>query len=267
MAVVSGALVTRQSTVAVFLIGACAAWSCGGDGGSPVTPAPPAPPTANSITITSGVDALRSGFFADYTVTVSMSDRTTQTVTADAGWTSSDPAVATVDTRGRVTALSNGTISLNATYQGRAASRSVRVVHDYGGHWDGTFVARSCDETGVFISLRYCQNLGREPLLFALELTQSGPNVDQITGLMSLRGLVGPITGSIANDGRLTLRGPYVAAGSGGDVQVDILSWLTAPAGNLGMSGSFAYSLTLIGSDGKGTQSNEIVTALKKPGG
>lgn len=255
---------TRRVPLALCLALVSTAWGCGGSGTSPVTPAPPAPPTANSITITSGVDALRAGFFADYTVTASMSDRTTQLVTADSAWTTSDPAVATVDARGRLTAVSNGTINLNASYQGRSASRSVRIVHDYGGHWDGTFAARGCDQTGVFITLRYCENLGREPLAFALELTQGGPNVDQITGLISLRGLVGPITGSVMTDGRLTLRGTYVASPSGGDVQVDITSWLTSPVGKVGMSGPFVYSLTLAGSDGKATQTNEIVTAVKK---
>jgi hypothetical protein len=240
------------------------AWGCGGGGTTPVTPTPPAPPTANSITITSGVDALRAGFFADYTVTANMSDRTTQLVTTQSVWSTSNSAIATVDARGRVTALSHGTISLNATYQGLTVSRSVYIVHNYGGHWDGTFVVRACDQSGIFVSSRYCENLGREPLNFALELTQGGANADQITGLMSLRNLIGPVTGSVTPDGRLVLNGPYVATTSGVNIRVDIPSWLTSPVGSLGMSGFFVYSLTVVGSDGTATQTNEIVTATKK---
>ena len=104
------------------------AWGCGGGGTTPVTPTPPAPPTATGITITSGVDALRAGFFADYTVTANMSDRTTQIVTTESVWTTSNSAIATVDAKGRLTGLSHGTISLNASYQGRTVSRSVSIV-------------------------------------------------------------------------------------------------------------------------------------------
>ena len=242
---------------------ALSAWGCGGGSPTPVAPPPP-PPTATSLTITSGVDALRAGFFADYMVTANMSDRTTQIVTTESTWTSSDPAVATVDAKGRLTGLSNGTISLTASYQGRTVSRSVRIVHNYGGHWDGTFAVRACDQSGIFISLKYCDNLGRDPLTFALELTQGGANADQITGMMSLRNLVGPVTGSVTSDGRLVLAGPYVATTGGVNIGVDIPSWLTTPVGTVGMSGFFVYSLTIIGSDGKATQTNEIVTALKK---
>jgi hypothetical protein len=240
------------------------AWGCGGGGTTPVAPAPPPAPTATSLAITSGVDALRAGFFADYAVTASMSDRTTQVVTAASAWSTSDPAVATVDAKGRLTGLSNGSVNLIASYQDRTVSRSVRIVHNYAGHWDGTFVVRSCEQSGVFVTLRYCDNLGRDPLTFALELTQGGANADQITGMMSLRNLVGPVTGSVTSDGRLALAGPYVATTGGVNIGVDIPSWLTSPVGTVGMSGFFVYSLTVIGSDGKATQTNEIVTAVKK---
>ena len=54
------------------------AWGCTGGGSTPAAPAP-APPTTDSLAITSGVDALRTGFFADYSLIATMSDRTTQT--------------------------------------------------------------------------------------------------------------------------------------------------------------------------------------------
>jgi hypothetical protein len=260
-----GWCVMRSTTFAGLMTSVLlTAWGCGGGGTTPVTPSPPAPPTANSISITSGVDALRVGFFADFTVTASMSDLTTQIVTTQSVWTTSDPAIATIDAQGRLTGLSHGSVALNASYQGRTVSRSVHIVHNYGGHWDGTFAVRACDQSGIFTSSRYCENLGREPLSFALELTQSGANADQITGLMSLRNLVGPVSGSVTTDGRLVLSGPYVATTGGVNIRVEIPSWLTAPVGTVGMSGFFVYTLELVGADGKATQTNEIVTAQKK---
>src|SRR5436190_23963918 len=102
---------TRGGVITCVLLAAC---GCNGNT-MPATPSPRPPPTASSLTII-GVDALRTGFFADYTVSASMSDGTTQIVTTQAALTTSDPSVATVNGNGRVTALSQGTISLSASY-------------------------------------------------------------------------------------------------------------------------------------------------------
>src|SRR5205823_5433389 len=149
----------RGGVITCVLLAAC---GCNGNT-MPATPSPPPPPTASSLTII-GVDALRTGFFADYTVSASMSDGTTQIVTTQAALTTSDPSIATVNGNGRVTALSQGTISLSASYQGRITSRNVNVVFNYGGTWIGTYAVRTCDQTGVFAAAHYCQNLGLEPL-------------------------------------------------------------------------------------------------------
>jgi hypothetical protein len=250
-------LVGFAAYVLLFTLG------CRGGVPTPVAPGPPVP-AAETITITSGVDALRTGFFADYTLIASMSDRTTQVVTRQAVWTTSDLAVGTVDANGRVTAVSHGTIGLNATFQGRAATRSVRIVHNYGGQWNGTYVARSCDQTGVFASSRYCQNLGSNPSPLGLEMTQSGVNVDEISGMIALRGLVGPVSGRVTSDGRLALSGSYVAVSGGASQRVEIPSWSTLPAGSFGMTGSFVQRLTVVGLDGAVTQTNEIVTATRR---
>lgn len=213
---------------------------------------------------TNAVDYLRAGFFADFAVTASMSDGTTQVVTAQAVLTSSDPSIATVDTRGRVTGLRHGAATLSASFQGQTVTRVVNIVHNYGGRWDGTFAVRSCDQAGIFTSSRYCQNLGVEPQPFALELTQGGPNVDQITGMMSLRNLVGNVSGQVTSDGRLVLSGSYTATTGGANIHVELPTWLTSPVGTVNMSGWFVYTLSVVGSDGHATQTNEIVTATKK---
>lgn len=241
-----------------------AAIGCSAGSSSPVAPAP-APPSASSITITSGVDALRSGFFADFTVTASMSDRTTQIVTPQATLTTSDPSIATVDKNGRLTAVSYGSVTINATYQGRSATRTVNIVYNYGGTWTGTFAIQDCDQSGLFLSSRYCQNAGTGPLPMALELTQSGVNADQISGSASFRGLAGPVTGQVGRNGHLVLSGSYSAASGGATFRVDLVSWETDPAGSAGMSGRFHYKLQVIGSEGAASQINEIVSVNRKP--
>src|SRR5690242_373706 len=110
------ALVTdRLVAIGVALGVAVLSTGCGAGGSSPAAPTPPAP-TASSIAVTSGVDALRTGFFADFTVTATMSDRTTQVVTSQATLATSDPSIATIDASGRLTAFRFGTITINASY-------------------------------------------------------------------------------------------------------------------------------------------------------
>jgi hypothetical protein len=245
--------------LAMLAMSACSA------GSSPTSPRPTPPPTADGIAITSGDDALRTGFFADFTVTATMSDRTTQIVTRQAALSTSDPAIATIDANGRVTAIRHGTVALNATYQGRSTSRTISIVHDYAGLWNGTFVIRACDQTGVFASSRYCQNAGVEPLPMALDLTQTGARVDRISGSISLRGLAGPVTGEVTADGRLVLSGSYVATAPGGSLRIEILTWSTTAVGGTTMSGTFAYNVSLVGAEGSANQTNEIVTVVKRP--
>ena len=90
-------------TVTVVLAALTAA--CGGSGSSP-SPAAAATPTVTNLTI-AGNDAIRTTFFATYEATATLSNGTTQVVTATAQWTSSNPPVASVDgtTAGRLNAL------------------------------------------------------------------------------------------------------------------------------------------------------------------
>jgi Bacterial Ig-like domain (group 2) len=242
---------------------AIAVAACHGNAPNPVAPAPQ-PVSVDSLAITSGVDTLRAGYFADYAATATMSDRTVQLVTGQAAWTTSDPAVAAVDANGRLTALNRGTITVTATYKGSSANRKIRIIQNYGGHWDGSYVARSCDQTGIFLTQHYCQNLGSSPSRLALDLTQSGPNLDEISGLISLRNLVGAVTGVVTTDDRLVLKGSYTAATDGFSLQVDIPTWLTDPNGNVAMTGWFVNTLSVVGAAGTSTQTNEITSAERK---
>ncbi len=139
----SGRLVTIGGFVCVglFLVG------CGGGGGSsPAAPSPapaPAAPTVTAITVTgpgcaagiSGGPSIRTlctakdvriGSTVQLVATATLSDSSTQSVTGQAQWTSSNQTVATVSNTGLVTILTTGETDVLATYQGKSGGHTVR---------------------------------------------------------------------------------------------------------------------------------------------
>src|SRR5687768_7378507 len=108
----------------VIPLAALVVTACGGDS-SPSAPTPigssaPATPTVSSLRI-DGPDAVRTGSSADYTVTATLSNGTTQTVTPT--WSSSSASTASVDANGRMTAHSHGPVTLTATHQGASGTK------------------------------------------------------------------------------------------------------------------------------------------------
>ena len=250
----------RQLRLGLSCVVLTAVMACGGNKNStPTTPSAPATPTVNSIAI-SGLDAVRTGFFTNYTTTASMSDGTTPTVTPS--WTSSNPNIASVDATGRLDAYAHGSINLAASYQGRSASKNVSMVHNYGGNWTGTYAIQVCDQSGVFAQIRWCQGLGGigAILPFSLALTQSGNGRDQISGTISLGSLSGNISGNVTGDARLVIGGSYNVTSSGVAFTIVIGGWDTRSAAGDSMSGGWAQNLSAIGVAGNAYQQNRIVT-------
>lgn len=136
--------VALASCIAIALSG-CG----GGDGAAPAAPPPPAPtpapppstpapappPTVIALEV-SGIAVLTSiGETTQFMVTATLSDGSMQAVEAtEAGWESSDPAVATVSD-GLMTAVGWGNATLTATYEGQSAEIpiSVRISARTGG--------------------------------------------------------------------------------------------------------------------------------------
>jgi len=73
--------------------------------------------TATALTVTPAATTIAAGLTAQLTATGTFSDGTTQDVTFDATWTSSDPAVATVS-KGLVQGLAVGTATITASFEG-----------------------------------------------------------------------------------------------------------------------------------------------------
>jgi uncharacterized protein YjdB len=87
--------------------------------------------TAPSATVTSLAvtgPTLVAGATAQFTATVTMSDGTTSNVTTASAWQSSNPAVATVSAAGVVTALTDGQVTITATYQSLDATDATQII-------------------------------------------------------------------------------------------------------------------------------------------
>lgn len=91
-----------------------------------VSSGPPQPPTVNSLTV-SGTSPLTVGQTSQYNAVANLSDGTNPNVNGQAQWSSSNPGVASVGSTGIVTAVSAGTTTITATYQGRSGSVPLTV--------------------------------------------------------------------------------------------------------------------------------------------
>jgi hypothetical protein len=211
----------------------------------------------------SGLDAIRTGFFTNYTATATLSNGTTQSVTPS--WTSSSQAVATVDGTGRLTGMSHGSTNLTASHQGVNASKTVQVVNNYGGSWAGTYVIRKCDQSGAFRTGQWCQNLGGVGAILpaSLALSQSGGGQNQIGGTLALGSLAGNISGNVSGDGRLNISGSFNVSASGVTLTITIGGWDTTLAGPGVMVGRWAQSMAAVGATGNAYMENEIVQMVQ----
>jgi uncharacterized protein YjdB len=79
--------------------------------------------TASSLTVTGAAPAV--GATAQFSATATMSDGTTQDVTSQAAWTSSNGSIATVSSTGVVTGLGAGPVTVTASYQTISASDAI----------------------------------------------------------------------------------------------------------------------------------------------
>ena len=257
----------KVNFVAVVLLIALAG---GCQGKNPAAPSQPAGQTVTGLVI-NGVDAVLTGSVTSYTVTATSSDGTTRTVTP--AWTSSDPGVGTVDSTGRLDGRAHGSTILTASYLGREATKTVQVVNNYAGTWNGQYVIRACADSGDlhFRDGGWCQSRVRVGTIWhiRLVLSQSGSNLSEIAGTLDL-GDVGAgdnISGVVTADGRLSLTGSldvldYYGESLLGTVQIQ--TWDT----NLGspgvMTGRWSQNFSSIFNPvGNAFTENELVAVTR----
>lgn len=102
-------------------------------GGSQQTPTAPTPPITVTAVAVNGATSITLGQTSQFTVTATLSDGTTQNVSTSATWQSSNAGLVSVSTAGSVTALSPGTATITAIYQGKSSDLEVTVVGGAGG--------------------------------------------------------------------------------------------------------------------------------------
>jgi hypothetical protein len=101
-----------------------------GCGESPTSPTPigggGGSRTVTGLTIGGSVTVSQGGT-SQLTATAQYSDQTSDTVTSQATWTSSNPAVATVSATGLLTAVGTGSADVTATFQSATGRRTVQI--------------------------------------------------------------------------------------------------------------------------------------------
>ena len=114
--------------VAVLLAMGLTAGCGDGEGpAAPPPPPPPAPPRAASIEVSPASATLVSlGETAVFGA--SITDQYGAAYSGSPAWTSSDPAVFTVDAGGTVTAVANGSGTVTASFEGLSATAAVEVI-------------------------------------------------------------------------------------------------------------------------------------------
>ena len=108
-----------------FLTSAAMALAACGGGNSSPTPVAPSAPTVTGVAITGTATLTSRGQTSQLTATATMSNGTTQAVTGQATWQSSNTAVATVSAAGVVTAVGDGEATVTATYQAQSGQMKV----------------------------------------------------------------------------------------------------------------------------------------------
>jgi hypothetical protein len=208
--------------------------SCGGEERPSTTPTPA--PTVTALAIASTTDLLKINQSETFTLTATMSDGGTRTVTGT--WRSESPAVANVDPSGRVTGVGSGETAISAESSGaRATPRTIRVLPDYQGRWSGDWRLAGCTTDGDWTRSDICRDLPVGTLLsFGLALTQDR---DTAAGTLTLDDVAGPVQGSIRLAGQLGVGGTFTLTDEGITIDVTVTDWETTTTDNQRMTGRF----------------------------
>lgn len=243
-------------------------------GKTPVAPSQTAAPTVTGLAI-NGVDAVLTGSVTSYTVTATLSDGTTQTVTPT--WSSSDPGVGRVDSTGRLDGRAHGSTNLIASYSGRDASKTVRVVNNYAGTWTGQYVIRACADSGDLNDHDggWCRSRVRVGSVWFIHLvlSQAGSNLSEIGGTLGLGDVNtgDKIAGVVTPDGRLRLTGILHILDFYGEYllgTVQIQTWDTNLGGPGVMTGRWSQDFSsLYFRHGNASTESELLTMTRASNG
>jgi hypothetical protein len=189
--------------------------------GQSTTPTP-TPPAVTSVTITGTLTLPAVGQTSQLVATAAFANGTSQVVTNQATWQSSNPTVATVTTTGLVAALTYGTAIVTATFQGVNGTGTVSIALNMTGTWKGTATdsAGSAQLTSV--------------------LTQAGTTISGTASLVYTSGTQanGSFSGTVPNTGS-TVNFTVTGTGSGGGQTCTVTLTGVGQISNITFTGSY----------------------------
>jgi len=210
-----------------------------GCGNGPTEPSSPGTSAPVSLSLSAPSDLVKVRETISFAVIGTFADGSARPVVAR--WTTDTPAVAVVDQRGNVNGVGSGRVNVIATVQAQTAMKSLRVVPDYAGRWTGLTVIVSC-RMGDF---RTCGRSFPIDTKGTLTLALSQDDAVVTGGLDvtyrvftfltdSVTTRVGNGTGTILEDGRLTLEGRLWTRLSDGRLvgESTLWNWMSAAEAN-----------------------------------
>lgn len=221
------------------------------------TPTAPAV-TTTGISISSNADFVKIGAQQQLTLTATLSDGTSKTVSGT--WTTDAAGIATV-TGGLVRGVASGDATIGADYDGQHATRKVRVTPDFNGSWTGTYKITTCTDTGAWVGT--CDPADA-PKNFIITMTFTQTNASVSGSVAAFSDLTIPASGSIAVDGLLALSGSKTQDFGGGLVaKGDLINWETRMPDATHMTGKFTVVTTSPGVAGDWTLNCDLLTMTK----
>lgn len=185
----------------VILIVALGANGCGSS--------PTSPTVRNALllhlTLSPSLTTLAVGRVQQFTANAVFDDGHAEPVAAT--WRSDNPQAAAVGEQGLVTPIGPGLATITASFGGRAAVLTLKVIQDVSGHWEGQGAATACQAT---VADR-CASILRQPAArIALFVDQIDQQIRALVfvGGASFRTEVWA-DGIVSDSGAMTLTGEY----------------------------------------------------------
>lgn len=209
-----------------LLVVAILVTSCGGGTDSPTTSTAPTAIVTSLAVI--GASSLTVGQTSQFTAMASLSNGTIQEVTNQTSWQSSNPSIATVSASGLMTALTTGSTTITATYQGKSGTADVAVQRPLpliAGNWKGAYTVAACYAYANLYGTVGPMICGSEFRIasthaITLSLSQTGSSLTGSLYFNEGQAIAGsvPFNGSVTSDGHVTwdvsvpTTGSYTAA-------------------------------------------------------
>lgn len=228
---------------------------------TPTQPSATTAATIRSVSLSrSGVE-LVVGAADALSATATYSDGSTRA--ASAVWNTSNSSIVGVDQAGNIRAFNGGLATITANVSGVTASATVKSLPDYTGRWVGGFKILSCVAPARW-GQSYCSTIaGPVGAIYAMELnlTMSG---SRVTGVWRRGMLQGSVSGTIADDGSLSLQGSEIAPLPNGQTYAfQIRSWQSSISGNQ-MIGRWDSIGFLSGESQTAVQEYELISVFKQ---